>query len=209
MIVRDEPPDGVAVSISRLLAQLREWGYPVGLTAAASATIAGASPIMSSPPPPPTTVPVPHRWVTSRSRLVDEQYPCPRGTGCYFMVRLLSVEIDSEQKWLRFNLVTESMGNVDVYLDSPDQTAFVMDEKGRQYPLADAKGLSPDTPVRVAARGSSRFTLVFPLAPDMRSLRYEATVAYRCAPPGCGASPNHVERVRIRRDVPISLAEFR
>jgi hypothetical protein len=213
MLIRDEPPDGVAISISRLVAQVKDWGYPMDLVKAmarppaASALPTGSTP--PSPPPPraPTTVPQP--WVTSRSYLADEQYPCPRGTRCYFMVRLLNVETDAEQKWLRFNFIAESMGNVDVYLDSPAQTTFLMDQKGRQHILADARGLNAETPVRIPAGGSSRFTLIFPLASDMGSFRYEATLAYRCRPPGCGRPLDHLERVRIKRDVPVSLAEFR
>lgn len=49
MVVRDEPPDGVALSIARILALLREWGYPVGLAPARPAVATPARPEPARP----------------------------------------------------------------------------------------------------------------------------------------------------------------
>ena len=206
MLVHDEPPDGVAVSISRLVARLKDWGYPVDLTKPMAPPSAASEPTAGSSPPPVALPPtgVPQRWTTSRSYLADEQYPCPRGTRCFFMVRLLNVEIDAAQKWLRFNFVIETIGAVDAYLDNPSESAFLLDERGRQHPLALATGLSSEKPVRIPAGGSSRFALIFPRVGEFESFRYEATLYYRHGP-----GPSQTERVRIKRDTPFRLADFR
>lgn len=120
------------------------------------------------------------------------------------MVRLLNVEADAEQKWLRFNFVIETIGQVDAYLDNPDQTAFLVDERGRQYPLALATGLGSENPVKIPAGGSSRFALIFPRVGDLGSFRYEATLFYRY-----GSGLSQTERVRVKRDTPIRLVDFR
>ena len=204
MLIRDEPPDGVAVSISRLVAQLKDWGYPVDLTKKMSAASAVPAPTVGSPATPPSAMVGPQGWTPSRSYLVDEQYPCPRGTRCFFMVRLLNVETDAERKWLRFNFTIETIGQVDAYLDDPGQTAFLLDERGRQHRLALATGLSPDKPLRISAGGSSRFALTFPRVGELESFRYQATLYYRA-----GGGPRQTERVQIKRDMPINLSDFR
>lgn len=197
MLVSDEPPDGVAVPMNRVVAQLKDWGYPVDLTTrkTQSAASVGAS---SQPPS------VPLSWTGSRSYLVDEQYPCSRGSRCFFMVRLINVETDTEQKWLRFNFVIETIGRVEAYLDNTGQTAFLLDERGRQHPLALATGLSAEKPLAISAGGSARFALIFPRIGEFESFRYEATLYYRY-----GTGRSQTERVRIVRDTPISLADFR
>jgi Trypsin-like peptidase domain/BON domain len=54
MVVQDEPPDGVALSIARIVALLKEWGYPVALTPArpSSPVIARPEPARETPRPP-------------------------------------------------------------------------------------------------------------------------------------------------------------
>jgi hypothetical protein len=208
MLIRDEPPDGVAVSIGRLIAQLKEWDYPVELTKRMDAPSARSGPAVGPSTSPlvliPPSTPEPQRWITLRSFLLDEQYPCRRGTRCFFMVRLLNVDTDAEQKWLRFNCVIETIGKVDAYLDNPSQTTFLLDQRGQQHPLALATGLSSDKPVQIPAGGSARFALIFPRSSELESFRYEAVLYYRY-----GSGPSQTERVRIKRDTSINVADFR
>ena len=93
---------------------------------------------------------------------------------------------------------------VDVYLDNQGATTFLIEERGRQHLLAAATGLSAEKPVRIPYRGSSRFALLFPLAPNVESFRYEAVLAYRWGP-----TSQQVDRVQIKGSDLISLADFR
>ena len=163
-----------------------------------------------STPPRPTD---PTAWTAiDRSYPIDEQWPCPRGSRCFVMVRLLNIETDAHHRWLRFNFVAEQ-GHltshspwrwVDIYLDNQGQTAFLVDERGRQHLLAAATGLSAETPTRIQHQGSSRFALLFQLVPAMQSFRYEMVLYYRWGP-----RSEQVDRLQIRGREPVTLADFK
>jgi len=167
-------------------------------------------PVVVSAPPPTTTAP---SWTaTYRSYPVDEQWPCRRGSRCFVMARLLNIETDVDQKWVRFNFVAEQAFStshsswkwVELYLDNQGATTFLLDERGRQHLLAAATGLSAEKPTRIPSGGSSRFALIFPLAPDIQSFRYEAVLYYRWGP-----RSEQVDRIQIKGDEPVSLAGFK
>jgi len=128
------------------------------------------------------------------------------------MARLLNIETDVGQRWVRLNFVAEQAFAtshspwkwVELYLDNQGTTTFLLDERGQQHPLAAAAGLSADKPTRIPSGGSARFALIFPLVPEMQSFRYEAVLYFRWGP-----GPEQVERVQIKSAVPLRFADFR
>ena len=128
------------------------------------------------------------------------------------MARLLNIETDVDQKWVRLNFVAEQAFStshsswkwVELYLDNQGATSFLVDEKGRQHLVAAAAGLSAEKPMRVPSGGSVRFALIFPLVPDIQAFRYEAVLAYRWGP-----RSEQVDRIQIKGDEPVSLADFK
>jgi len=189
---------GVSASISKdqvvgqLLTQGREATLPASPT---------PGPTVSGMPGPPVAS------LPQRSGV----HPIGKEFGEWFgNVRVFSVEI-VEARFLQFNLDFTWMGRqgtgprefyvTEVYLDSPQDTTFLIDQSGRQYPLVRAVGISPDQPTKVARDGSRRFALLFPLPPGMESLKYQAVLFMRAG--------NESRRLRIESREPIHLRDFR
>ncbi|GEM_PF-2345452 len=117
---------------------------------------------------------------------------------------LFSIEI-VEGRLLRFNLSLDSSVDYSgVSLDNPQESAFVIDQFGRQHFLVQAIGLSGDRPVAVSQGSSKRFTLTFPLAPELESFRYQAILVLKGGP----HNPNNVFRLRIQSEKSVRLADF-
>ena len=91
---------------------------------------------------------------------------------------------------------------VDVYLDEPGQTTFILDQRGRQQALAHATGVSSDRPLRVPEGATRRFALVFPLSPDVQSFEYNSTLLLRY-PDGTSG------RIQLKSKKGIQMSELR
>jgi TolB-like protein len=119
-------------------------------------------------------------------------------------VHLFNVEM-LEGRLLKFNFAFEwgrwGAPLVEVYLDNPQETTFLVDQLGRQHPLVQAVGISATDPVRVPAQGSKRFSLTFQLAAGMESFKYQSTLFMRFG--------NEQARLKIRADHGINLRDFR
>lgn len=125
-------------------------------------------------------------------------------------VHLFNIEI-VEGNVLKFNLDfnwdTAWQSPVDVYLDNPVDTAFLVDDLGRQHPLVQATGISADRPIRVPPQSSKRFTLTFPFPPDMKSFKYQAVLLMEKVVP---VNPTDRQyRLHVRAKEPINVADFR
>lgn len=75
--------------------------------------------------------------------------------------RLFSIEI-VEGRFLRFNFALDSGRNLQAHLDNPQDSAFLVDQLGRQHFLVQATGLTGDRPVAVAADSSKPCSLPVP-----------------------------------------------
>lgn len=119
-------------------------------------------------------------------------------------VVLYNIEI-AEGRFLKFNFGIEWRYNIreslEVYLDNPQESAFLVDQLGRQHNLVQASGISSSQAMRLSAGSSSRFALTFPLAGDVESFRYNATLFTRFG--------SQQSRIQIRAQKPISVADFR
>lgn len=90
---------------------------------------------------------------------------------------------------------------VDVYLDEPVDTTFLVDNLGRQHPLVQATGIGADRPIRVSPDGSKRFTLTFPFPSETESFKYQAILLMRIG--------DKQSRLHIRAEEGINLTDFR
>jgi hypothetical protein len=87
-----------------------------------------------------------------------------------------------------------------VFLESPANTTFLIDQLGRQHQLLDASGISPSEPVVVPVDGSRRFNLSFPLSPNLKSFNYQTTLLIK--------RPDYEGRLHIRSKKEIYLTDF-
>lgn len=121
-------------------------------------------------------------------------------------VHLFNIEIVGGNV-LRFNLDfnwdTPFGSPVDVSLDNPVDTTFLVDNLGRQHPLVQATGISSDRPIRVPPQSSKRFTLTFPFPPEMESFKYQAVLLMR------KVDDDRQYRLHIRTEKTINLTDFR
>ena len=78
------------------LGSMRFTGHCVVALILSGCYVTVPAPVVVSAPPSVTT---PSWTATYRSYPVDEQWPCGRGSQCFFMVRLLNIETDVDQKW--------------------------------------------------------------------------------------------------------------
>lgn len=135
-----------------------------------------------------------------------------QGTGLGVgKVHLFNIEI-VEGRFLQFNFdfnwETGFTYPVDVNLDNPVDTTFLVDSLGRQHPLVQATGISADRPTRVSPGSSKRFTLTFPFPSEMESFKYQAALLMRIGNPLPGG-PDVQSRLHIRSEEGINLTDFR
>lgn len=148
-------------------------------------------------------------------------YPVGReftqGTGVGVgRVHLYNIEI-VDKNLLRFNFdfnwEAGPFNPVDVSLDNPADTAFLVDRIGRQHPLVQTTSISAEEPMRVSPRSSKRFTLTFPFPLEMKSFKYQAILLMRISmldPSGTvKVFPDVQSRLHIRAEKEINLSDFR
>jgi hypothetical protein len=145
-----------------------------------------------------TTAALPRRGIYPVGREFIE------GTGLGVgKVHLFNIEI-VEGRLLKFsfdfNWETGFTYPVDVNLDNPVDTTFLVDTLGRQHPLVQATEISAEKPIRVSPGSSKRFTLTFPFPSEMKSFKYQATLLMRIG--------NVQSRLHIRAEKEINLTDF-
>lgn len=155
------------------------------------------------PPETTSTAALPRRGIFPVGREFSE------GTGIGVgKVHLFNIEI-VEGGLLKFNFLfnweTGLNNPVDVNLDNPADTTFLVDTLGRQHPLVQATEISAEKPIRVSPGSSKRFTLTFQFPPEMRSFKYQATLLMTTT---AGLARNVQSRLRIRTEKEINLTDF-
>ena len=163
-------------------------------------------------PPVTTTTAVPLR---SGTYPVGREFTEGTGVGVG-RVHLYNIEI-VDKNLLKFNFdfnwETGFDSPVDIYLDNPVHTAFLVDRIGRQHPLVQTTEVSAERPIRVSPKSSKRFTLTFSFPSDMESFKYQATLLMRIAPLDPSGTvqvfPDIQSRLHIRDSKEINLKDFR
>lgn len=147
-----------------------------------------AAPVSEQKPTPPqlATVPPPKQFVAPTSGILPVKEIYPGANALVF--GLGTIEIAEEGKILRFSFVAVN-GNpesvvrlaraVDIFLDYPDETTFVVDYTGRRYQLAQATNISEKEPLRVEENGRRAFTLDFPLPKNTETFGFSVGVMWR------------------------------
>jgi TolB-like protein len=121
-------------------------------------------------------------------------------------VHVFNAEIVEGQA-LRLNCAFVYDGNIGVVelrLDDPTNTTFLVDQVGRQYLLTQVSGISAEQPVRVAPNGSRRFSLLFPLGSDVQSFKYRSTLVVRG-----GTAQKQEWRLGIEARESLNIGDFR
>lgn len=148
----------VSILKDRVVAQLLSEGRE--LASGAAASMGEAAPGLSGP----SVASVPRR---SGVHPVGQSFSLGEAHA-----RLLNIEV-VEGRLLRFNFTFEwsisfaPTAPVEVFLDSPNDTTFLVDQLGRQHPLVQAAGIGSEQPMRLTSMSSKRFSLIFPLGAEM------------------------------------------
>ncbi|MBU4372704.1 MAG: hypothetical protein KKH02_06940 [Proteobacteria bacterium] len=136
------------------------------------------------------------------------------GTG---IVHLYNIEI-IDGRLLRFSfdfsweIPSWNSNPVDVYLDNPVDTTFLLDRLGRQHPLVQTAEISAERPMGVSPRSSKRFTMTFSFPSDMESFKYQAILLVKIKDllgTGMGSIMSDQFRLHIRAEKEIKLTDFR
>jgi len=117
--------------------------------------------------------------------------------------RLFNIEIVDGQA-LRFNFEIAwrfSPPAPEVFLDDPANTTFLLDQRGQPHQMQEVSGISATKPTEVPVGGSRRFSLVFPLTPEVESFTYQTALRIK--------RPDYELRLQIKGSKRISIADFR
>lgn len=132
-------------------------------------------------------------------------------SDCPGIARLLNIEV-FDGGFVRFNFMLNGTWQCtlvppyqEISLDMPiESTTFIVDQLGRQYPLVQASGISPEQSVEVANRSSRNFSLVFRLDSDVKSFKYQM-ILHALRPDVFISGKYEESRIRIEASKAISL----